>query len=148
MRLTYISQATQKIDSTNLGEILEHARRQNLLRGITGMLCFNNELFLQTLEGSRPVLNALYGRLVADRRHTNVQLVELVEIGRRSWSEWSMGYAVAAAQNREVFLRYSPAEVFDPYSMTADALQAMMKELVTTKMQPANPADNEDFSRL
>lgn len=140
VRLTYVSRSTSKIDGAGFKQILEHAQRQNSRRGITGMLCFNSDLFLQTIEGSRPVINALYSRLVADPRHSDVQLVELVEIPRRNWGQWSMGYAVASSTNREVFLRYSAAEVFEPYSMTAEAIQSLLKELAFSEMRPAVPA--------
>jgi len=135
VRLTYVSRSTNKIDGAGFKAILEHAQRQNTRRGITGMLCFNSDLFLQVIEGSRPVINALYARLVVDPRHTDVQLVELVEIPRRSWGQWSMGYAVATAANREVFLRYSAAEVFEPYSMTAEAVQSLLQELAFSEMR-------------
>lgn len=140
VRLTYVSRSTNKIDGAGFKQILEHAQSQNSRRGITGMLCFNSDLFLQTIEGSRPVINALYTRLVADPRHTDVQLIELVEIPRREWGQWSMGYAVAAAANREVFLRYSAAEVFEPYNMTAEAIQLLLKELALADLRPAAKA--------
>lgn len=129
VRLTYVSRSTSALSSAGLAAILEQARANNLPRGITGTLCFNSDLFLQSIEGSRPVINRLYNKLLVDPRHSSVQLLELVEISERQWADWSMGYAVPSADNRAVFLKYSAQAQFQPYTMRAPAVLKLMNDL-------------------
>ena len=129
VRLTYVSRSTAALSSAALSAILEQARVNNLPRGITGTLCFNSDLFLQSIEGSRPIINRLYNKLLVDPRHTSVQLLELVEINERQWADWSMGYAVPSADNRAVFLKYSAMAQFQPYTMRARAVLKLLEDL-------------------
>jgi len=51
VRLTYVSRMTESCDMEAVEEILRVSRPQNAARGITGMLCYDPQYFLQCLEG-------------------------------------------------------------------------------------------------
>jgi len=133
MRLTYISRAVKGIDSSELKSILDQAQANNQLNGLTGMLVFNKNFFLQTLEGSRVVINDLLNALVQDERHYDLQIVEAVEVSERVWGDWSMDYVVPNATNQNEFLRFSTGAVFNPYQMTAPSINKLMNRLSEIK---------------
>ena len=51
VRCLYASRATSPIGEPLVGEILEEARRNNPRYGITGLLCYSGDVFIQVLEG-------------------------------------------------------------------------------------------------
>jgi hypothetical protein len=129
VRLTYASRSRETMTAERLTEILEQAQRNNLARGITGILCFNHDVFVQSIEGSRSTINRLYNALLADPRHYNLQAMEMCEITERQWAEWSMGYAVPTSNNRATFLKHSPMPSFEPYAMRSQAVLKLLGEL-------------------
>lgn len=90
--LIYRSIATAVPDESSLVALLEHARRSNAERGITGMLLYQNGRYMQMLEGEDAAVRDLYARISADRRHRDVRLVASGELPKRHFSDWSMGF--------------------------------------------------------
>ena len=82
VRLLYASRATGQIDEALVASILEKAHAYNAAHGLTGILCTSSEgnVFLQVLEGGRPAVNELYGRILRDPRHQDVILLDYAEI--------------------------------------------------------------------
>ena len=128
-RLTYVSRAKPDLSSEDLKEILGAARLNNQRSGITGMLCFNNRYFLQTIEGARGELSNLLNRLSGDNRHFDIQVLDSREITRRSWSEWSMNYASPTRENKHIFMKHSPSASFNPYLLSAAGAESLLTEL-------------------
>jgi len=85
--LVYASTKSPDWCDNDIYEILTHAEAYNSQSDITGVLCFNGEIFLQCLEGSRSVINALYRKIQNDKRHDNVMLLDYKEISERSFNE-------------------------------------------------------------
>lgn len=90
IRLLYASRATSGTSYGALIGIMDHARDKNSISNITGMLCYGSGQFLQALEGDRQSVSALYHRIAPDERHTECQLISIVEIDARAFAEWSM----------------------------------------------------------
>lgn len=129
VRLIYASRVSSAVSAEEIREILDSSQRNNPGKGLTGLLCFNANIFVQALEGPRGEVNALYNRLVADSRHKDVMLLDFAEISMRSYSSWSMGWAGAQQVNRELFLKYSASDRFDPFSMSAEQISGLLLEL-------------------
>ena len=68
VRLLYVSRATQ-FTTESLEVILQRARRHNAEHGITGILCYSNNIFMQLLEGSREEVNRLYTEIQRSVHH-------------------------------------------------------------------------------
>lgn len=66
------------------------ARRNNPLLGITGALICRNDIYLQLIEGLAQAIDALYSRILADDRHTNVELLLTEDMGERMFPAWAM----------------------------------------------------------
>lgn len=132
VRLMYASRAVPAVDQEELLAILRQCKTRNPEHGITGVLCYSEGIFLQVLEGGRSAVNALYNRIVADPRHTQVELMSYGEIGERRFAGWSMGQVNLARLNRSLLLKYSATATLDPYSVSGGVSMALFEELVAT----------------
>jgi len=70
--LSYCSQAQSLIRQADLDRILEASQRNNQRDGITGLLTFSGEVFVQFLEGPPEALRRLMYRLRGDPRHSHI----------------------------------------------------------------------------
>jgi hypothetical protein len=132
VRLLYASRAVPSVDHDALGAILRRSKSHNPTAGITGVLCFSEGVFMQVLEGGRSAVNALYNQIVADPRHTQVELLRYEEIGERRFASWSMGQVNLGRLNRSLLLKYSETAVLDPYSVSGAVSLGLFDELVAT----------------
>jgi len=132
VRLTYASRASHSTSAELIRSILESSQRNNPPQGLTGILCCNADIFLQALEGPRAAVNALYNRLAEDTRHRDLCILDYAEIDQRLYSSWSMGWAGAKQSNRELFLKYSGSDRFDPFAMNAAQIAGLLGELRDT----------------
>ena len=73
-----------------LGELFTDARRRNKERGISGALLVLDDWFVQALEGREDEVRALFGRIAADLRHEQVQLLDARPVRRRVFARWAM----------------------------------------------------------
>ena len=124
--------------------ILQQSQANNLKRDLTGVLAFNSRIFLQGLEGSREQINELYSRLLHDKRHHTVAMLEYAEIDERRWAQWSMGFAAPSADNRALFLKYSGQSAFNPYGMRGYAVKKMLGELAGKSITMHPPIERGD----
>ena len=132
VRLMYASRALPNVTQEELGSILRKSKSNNPPAGITGVLCFSQGIFLQVIEGGRSAVNKLYNQVVADPRHTDVELMIYEEIGERRFAGWSMGQVNMARLNPALMLRYSETPTLDPYSVSGKVSMALFEELVAT----------------
>ncbi len=91
-RLIYSSIKTESVEVPDILRILDKATENNKRDGITGLLCFTDNMFLQVLEGDALPINQLYGRIIVDRRHTEVKLIDYSSILKREFPDWAMGF--------------------------------------------------------
>jgi hypothetical protein len=132
VRLLYASRAIAPIQADLLATILRKSTQKNARVGITGLLCHDDGVFLQVLEGARDAVSALYHRIVQDPDHRDVTLLTYDEIAERRFAGWSMGEVNLARLNPALILRYSETTAFDPYAMSGPVALALLDELVET----------------
>ena len=92
IQITYISSETRPMLQHDLDDILSRSRENNIEMGITGMLLYGNNTFIQILEGEERTVDSLLRKIRKDPRHTDFRLVAKKEIMQRQYSEWSMGF--------------------------------------------------------
>ena len=95
VRLLYASRAAAPLTASVVESILAQSRQHNPRLGITGILCYSNDLFLQVLEGGRDEVCELYNTIVRDDRHTNVRILTYEEISERRFGNWTMGTSIS-----------------------------------------------------
>ena len=127
VRMLYVSRAVGPQTTTVSASVLSTAREHNRANGITGVLCQGQGLYLQILEGERSAVNALYARIVADRRHRDVEMLHLEEITRRRYPDWSMAHVILSDDDPMIGMKHPE---FDPYSATGAFVLQLVDELV------------------
>ena len=88
----YTSAAVVEFRRSELDALLAGCRRNNAELGVTGILLFQSGSFFQVLEGSRPVVEALFTKIERDPRHSKATKLILEPIVERSFPEWTMGF--------------------------------------------------------
>lgn len=129
VRLLYVSRAVGPQTTTVTATILATARARNRLSGVGGVLCQGQGLYLQVIEGERSEVNRLYARIVADRRHRDVEILRFEEITERRFAKWSM--ARVDLSEYEPMVRMQHPE-FDPYSASAVTAMALLDALLAS----------------
>lgn len=133
VRLLYVSRAADGKVTPELTEsIMASARAYNLANGITGVLCYGDDIFMQAIEGGRDEINALYSIIAKDPRHKDVVLLDYEEIQERRFGGWTMGHVNLAKLNASVVLKYSERPELDPYRMSGKVSLALLEELMLT----------------
>jgi hypothetical protein len=93
IQLIYTSKATRPFATSDLAELLAKSRRNNMARGLSGMLLYHQGSFIQLLEGEPLDVLATYRKIEADPRHHSVQLLMQLSIKDRTFPDWTMGFA-------------------------------------------------------
>ena len=132
VRLLYVSRSTKPLDTELLDSILSCAHQHNPSRGLTGILCYNNDTFVQILEGSRKEVSNLYNRIVRDPRHHDVELLHFEEIRERRFANWTMGKVNLSTINPSLLLRFSERPDFDPHNTPGSATMALLEDLIAS----------------
>ena len=92
--LVYVSAATKKFSKEELLALLSTFKRNNESKGITGLLLYCEEQFIQVLEGPRSTVEQLFEKIKADTRHKTVLKLFEKPIEKRCFPEWSMGFHI------------------------------------------------------
>ena len=132
VRLMYASRSTEQVRPEALNAILKKSTLNNPTVGVTGVLCFSGEVFLQVLEGGRSQVSKLYNRIAQDPRHSDVVLLSYDEIDERSFAGWAMGQVNMTRLNPALLLKNSEVAALDPYSVSGKVSMALFNELVAT----------------
>ncbi len=96
--LVYISVASHPFSEPELVELLRTSRSLNEQSDITGMLLYNDERFMQVLEGGEEEVKATFARISNDSRHQNVITLLEGEQPERDFPQWWMGFKVIDAE--------------------------------------------------
>lgn len=90
--LIYVSRAARDIGSPNLIEILTASRARNAEMGVSGLLLFSEDSFIQVLEGGQTAVENVFASIARDPRHHGVTVLVREPIKNRNFSGWSMGF--------------------------------------------------------
>ena len=129
VRCLYASRPRSAPTPAVVDAILEQSRRNNPTRGITGLLCFSDDVFLQVLEGGRDAVSGLFADIVGDERHTEVRLLLFEEIAERRFGSWTMGRVSIGKSNRALLLKYYEQPALDPFTASAGATLSLLGEI-------------------
>ena len=92
IHIVYVSTSTHDLSQLELDELLKSIRAKNKKNNITGLLLYNDGMFIQVIEGDVKRIIDLFELVKSDARHKNI--VELLKepIKKRSFPDWSMGF--------------------------------------------------------
>lgn len=91
-KLIYLSSETKSFNEHELLAILEKSIINNKKKGITGVLLYSGGNFIQLLEGSKKEVEALFAKIRADKRHTNIIRLMAEYSDKRDFPDWKMGF--------------------------------------------------------
>ena len=90
--IVYTSEYIGKEEDINLvlDDIVKKSKINNPAHGITGLLFYHNQRFIQVLEGERDALEGLMSILEKDNRHKNIQRILDQQVKKRGFMDWNM----------------------------------------------------------
>ncbi len=89
-QIVYMSDSLTSGDEAELTAIFNQSRHNNAIDGVSGLLCFDGERFLQAFEGPRVSIAATFDRIKADKRHENLIVLIDRPIAKRDFGSWTM----------------------------------------------------------
>ena len=72
IHIIYLSYSTKELSENELNGFWSTIRKQNEIQNITDLLLYNEEAFIQVIEGKREIIKNLFGRISKDSRHSNM----------------------------------------------------------------------------
>lgn len=130
VRCLYASRPAGSLSAQQIDLILEQSRRNNPRAGITGILCYTQDIFVQVIEGGRDEVCRLFNSIVRDDRHLDIRILVYEEISERRFSNWTMGKVDLSKLNAGLMLKYFKNADLDPFDAPGHATMALMHELV------------------
>jgi hypothetical protein len=131
VRLLYCSRPVDTSPAA-IESILAQSRQHNPTTGITGILCYGGDIFLQAIEGGRMAVSELYGHIQKDPRHKDVALLHYEEITERRFGGWTMGQVNISKVNQSILLKYAERPELDPYAVSGRVSLALLEDLMAT----------------
>lgn len=92
IELSYVSKAKNDMGILGLMNLLEDAVHKNKRNGITGVLFYDNRIFGQILEGYPQHVELIWKAIIADPRHSELQVLDISPLQKRRFSNWSMKF--------------------------------------------------------
>jgi DNA-binding response OmpR family regulator len=90
-RVVFVSVAREVLTSAELLRMCARFAAANARLGVTGVLAYAGERFLEVVEGPEAAVEVLMRRIEADPRHARMQVVLDEPAGSRWFDEWTMG---------------------------------------------------------
>ena len=94
IQLAYVSTSCEHFAPEELSVIVQRFDEWNEANGVTGMLVYKDETFLQVIEGTIETINKLFDKILLDPRHINIYTIYISEIKEREFGNWGMTYLV------------------------------------------------------
>lgn len=93
--VAYVSRATRKFIPEQLDALLLDARMFNASVDVTGVLFFHRDRFFQYFEGPASGVQSVYRRIRQSSSHQDIQELLVVEMPRKYFDTWHMGFCEA-----------------------------------------------------
>ncbi len=87
----YTSTVTRPLDPKEVINLQESCMHNNAQKGVTGMLLYDGQHFMQVLEGDSQTIETLFETIKHDSRHFEVSAIIRNPIENRNFAAWSMG---------------------------------------------------------
>jgi hypothetical protein len=92
IQIIYTSVPVREFSDEELDQLLAASASFNASKNITGMLLYGGGKFMQVLEGEADDVDALLNKVIADSRHSQVNVLVRTPIRQRDFGTWSMGF--------------------------------------------------------
>lgn len=136
IRCLYVSRPAAAITSGLISSILAQAARNNPPLGVTGLLCFTADAFIQVLEGTRESVCQLLTSIVVDPRHRRLEILVYEEVDERRYAGWAMGELDLGQLDERLLLQHYGSASLDPYRSAGRATMALLEHLARLGLTP------------
>jgi hypothetical protein len=109
-QLTYMSSRTVTCTDSEIENILQACKKNNPGLGITGVLLYSDDKFIQMVEGNASIISGLYDKIKGDSRHKEVRMISYSHIKEKSFPSWHMGAKQLKGLNAADYLTDITAE--------------------------------------
>ncbi len=91
-QLVYRSIASSGFQSDDMVSLMSSCKKNNPALEITGMLVYNDGIFLQMIEGDALSISKLYNKISLDPRHGDLKILWSGRADERTFPHWSMAF--------------------------------------------------------
>lgn len=125
-RIIYTSRVAGPLDEVSVDALARQIAAVNERLDVTGFLVFDGRTFLQCLEGPPDAVDEVFERVLTDRRHHSIALIEAAVARERHFADWPMGVVDTRVLDGSACFASSSAECVDWTSLEpADALDVL-----------------------
>lgn len=108
IQIVYTSKARRDVNDAEIVQIHSTSLMSNAQSGITGMLLYAKDTFLQVIEGAADTIDRLMEKIRVDTRHYDVEILVRTSIRHREFKNWSMGYRRLEEADAKSLLNFAP----------------------------------------
>ena len=127
--LAYVSKASQKTNYAMASEILNKSWDNNRSNSIGGVLLYDEEYFVQIINGEEDKIDQTYQRILKDSRHNQIHLIGETYSDRLEFQEWNMGYLPQSQSVNEIFKKHKLTPRKGLYTAPFENVKNLLKEL-------------------
>lgn len=94
-RVIYVSKTDYRMTDDELDALLLHVWQRNKIEGISGLLVYKAQSFLQVIEGQDASVDRVVERVLQDPRHHDITILSNCTAGgpdQRVFPGWCMGF--------------------------------------------------------
>ena len=125
--LVYSSHAKVPFQEKSLEQLLFQCQRNNSNKGVTGLLLYTDQKFVQVIEGDKNIIQNTYKKIQEDPRHEKVEVLIEGHIKERNYAKGNMGYRSLMPEEVIKRLGYrDPAYFFRKNKVTGDSHVAQL----------------------
>lgn len=114
----------------DLMNILEVSKARNSVAGVTGALMFNDDRFVQILEGTKYQVDETFERIRRDSRHAEATILAIQEKPSRRFYDWCMAFVGGSRQARVYYWYFTRQADFRWEKMDNDVLCQLMLNMM------------------
>lgn len=89
--IVYVSTSAHELTTAELETLLGDAQAFNLQHGVTGVLLYSGNSFMQCFEGPPEDVQLVYARIKRSSKHKDIVEYMDCAVPKRTFSNWAMG---------------------------------------------------------
>ncbi len=129
VQVFYISRCDPTVTPTDVRRIVGSSQVRNRRRGVTGLLAYSGQHFVQLVEGSAAEIDGLLEQISGDPRHQEMTVLQRLESVPRRFGDWSMHLVDSVARVDEI------ERLFGALGTAAAAATAQLLDAITADAQ-------------
>lgn len=126
--LIYTSAAEPGVREIEMHDILTEAIRNNELRNLTGLLVYDDGMFIQMLEGEKEDVEFIFEKIKKDERHFDVRTLSSGLSQMRHFPDWRMALEVTHEKT------FRQLEAYEGLNEASDFLQGITEDHIGIRL--------------